>query len=59
MEPFISLIQSDIGNVSQQEQLKTQMQTVKKFMAVNDSLAAFTKDSEHILHEELVSAHLP
>ncbi|MDB6124665.1 MAG: hypothetical protein JWQ71_3658, partial [Pedosphaera sp.] len=58
-EPMKPLVRLDMSQVEQQEKLQTRMQTVKKFLAANDNLIAFIKDSEFALRKELVDAQLP
>jgi hypothetical protein len=58
VEPMKDVMELDMSHINRREQLQTQVQTVKSFMAASEALSAFEKNSERVLNDELAGVHL-
>jgi hypothetical protein len=57
-KPMETMTGLDTKNITRQDQLQTQRETVKTFLAANRSLMDYYKNSETVLSNELASAQL-
>jgi len=58
-EPIEKIARFNMSGVTQQNQVEAQIQQVKAFVAENDKLLTFLRDSDQLLTGELENIHLP